>query len=220
MKMKLWGSDDFCSGVMLTSSCSTFLNMKSAHNSHHQITKSPKSSNHIELRVLAKVMNVSNPSANSAYYAFRATCHWKAKAEDYVKIVNIIQYEDKSVDRKKALESTWKHRKDQCINAWMQCPESTASLLDFPWILFWYMWHAFWCFFFWMSSAQCLLLSKTQEPSSATTFQVLLQLLDHGIDRANFLFISLHKNLDQFCNMTFTNNVTMIDNVYKFCKIV
>ena len=104
--MKLWGSDDFCSGVMLTSSCSTFLNMKSAHNSHHQITKSPKSSNHIELRVLAKVMNISNPSANSAYYAFRATCHWKAKAEDYVQIVNIIQYEDKSVDRKKAHEST------------------------------------------------------------------------------------------------------------------
>ena len=182
--MKLWGSDDFCSGVMLTSSCSTFLNMKSAHNSHHQITKSPKSSNHIELRVLAKVMNISNPSANSAYYAFRATCHWKAKAEDYVKIVNIIQYEDKSVDRKKAHESTNASMHGcNVLNQQLHCWTSLGFSFDACDMHF--------DVFFWMSSAQCLLLSKTQEPSSATTFQVLLQLLDHGIDRANFLFISL-----------------------------
>ena len=187
--MKLWGSDDFCSGVMLTSSCSTFLNMKSAHNSHHQITKSPKSSNHIELRVLAKVMNVSNPSANSAYYAFRATCHWKAKAEDYVKIVNIIQYEDKSVDRKKAHESTWKHRKDQCINAWMQCPESTASLLDFPWILFWCMWHTFWCFF--CLNVQCTMSVALQNPRAQ---------LRHDISGAASTPRPRNRQ-SQFCNM-------------------
>lgn len=197
--MKLWGSDDFCSGVMLTSSCRTLLNMKSAHNSHHQITKSPKSSNHIELRVLAKVMNVSNPSANSAYYASGATSHWKAKAEDYVKIVNIIQYEDKSVDRKKAHESTWEH---QCINAWMQCPESTASLLDFPWILFWCMWHAFWCFFFECPVHNVCCSPKPKSPAPPRNFRCCFNSsTTESTEPIFFLYHSLQKNLDQFCSM-------------------